>query len=308
MTIRCNCPKCGRVCGFKDEYANRRARCLHCDTKFIIPMPELSEPVVEIVEADPEGPLPGFYRAVFKESWKIFIQPESAVGLVLCIALTCFHFFIGDKDYSFDLPGLRFQGQIGWVCTFITAGYLLWYFIEIINLTTIDCDFLPEINVGDTFVFVGAAVKSIYFFFAAFAVAAIPAAVLLNGLAAVGLSFPWLDAPIVAAAFFMVPLLLSMMATGIAPWMLFRYDRLVVIIAKTIRPYLVTAAITLIAFVMIYLTVGYFIETTKETFPAALMLICRLAAVFAAMFAMRTIGLYVRHYFHCFPELKVPEY
>lgn len=308
MTISCNCPKCDRVCGFKDDYAGRRARCLHCDTKFIIPSPDDQHPVVEIAEVEPEGPLPGFYAAVFKDSWKIFVQKESAVGIVLCVALTCFHFFIGDKDYSFEVLGLMIQGQIGWVATFITAGYLLWYFIEIINLTTVDCDCLPEITIGDFFAFVYAAAKSIYCFFAAFVVAALPAAILLNVLAAIGLSFAWLNITIVAAAFLMVPMLLSMLACGIAPWLLFRYDRIVVIIIKTFRPYLVTAGITLVSFVLIFLTIGYFEETTEKTFPAALMLTGRLLAVFVTMFAMRTIGLYVRHYYESFPELKVPDY
>ncbi|MHC4553438.1 MAG: hypothetical protein ACYSUT_11855 [Planctomycetota bacterium] len=309
MTISCNCPKCERVCGFKDEYAGHRARCLHCDTKFIIPSPDdAMQHAVEIVEAEPEGPLPGFYEAVFKENWKIFAQKESVVGIILCIALTCFHFFIGDKDYSFRVPGLMIQGQIGWVTTFITAGYLLWYFIEIINVTTVDCDFLPEIDIGDFFAFVYAAAKSIYCFFAAFVVALLPAAILLNLLAAAHLSFPVLDVMIIITAFMMVPFLLSMLAANIAPWMLFRYDRIVVNITKSFRPYMVTAGITLFAFVLIFLTIGYFEETTQKTFPRALMLTGRLLAVFATIFAMRTIGLYIRHYYECFPELKVPEY
>ncbi len=307
MSISCECPKCGRVCGFKDDCAGRRARCLHCNTRFIIPHND-NEPPVELPDVEPEGPLPGFYQAVFKDSWKIFTQPESITGIVLCIALTCFHFVIGDKDYSFDVPGLRIQGQIGWVITVITAGYLLWYFIEIINITAIDCDFLPEIDVGDGFAFAWAAVKSIYFFVAAFAIAAVPAAIILNLLTVIGISFAWLDGAIVIAAMLMVPMILSMLACGIAPWMLFRYDRIVMIIIKTYRPYLTTSAVTLVSFLLIFLTVGYFAGESRDNPPRAIMITARLLAVFVTIFAMRTIGLYVRHYYECFPELKVPDY
>lgn len=306
MSIHCECPKCGRVCGFKDEYAGRRARCLHCDTKFIIP--EQGQLPVELSEVAAEEPLPGFYRAVFKESWTIFIQPESLVGIVLCIALTCFHFFIGDKDYSIELPGLRIPVVIGWITTVITAGYLLWYFIEIINLTWINCDFLPEIEVGDGFVFAWAVVKSIYFFIAAFAIAAVPAAVILNLLKVAGLSFRVLDGIVIMLSMLMVPMILSMLACGIAPWMLFRYDRIVMRIIETYRPYLTVAAITLVSFLLIFLTVGYFATESRGDPPRAVMLTARILAMFSTMFAMRAIGLYVRHYYHCFPEMKVPDY
>ncbi len=306
MSISCECPKCGRVCGFIDEYAGRRVRCLHCSTRFIIPAHDGEQ--IELPEVEPEGPLPGFYTAVFKESWQAFIQKESVTGIVLCIALTIFHFFIGDKDYSFDLPGLRFQGQIGWVVTIITAGYLLWYFIETINITANNCDFLPEIGIGDGFAFAGAVIKSIYFFIAPFAVAAIPAAIILNALSWIGLSFGWLDVVIITIAMIMVPINLSILACNIAPWMLFRYDRTILIISKSWRPYLMTTGITLVSFLLIFLTVGYFATDTKENPAAAIMLPARILTVFVALFAMRTIGLYARHYFHCFPELEVPEY
>ena len=111
MTLRCHCPECGRVCGFKDACAGRRARCLHCNGRFIIPAGD-DEPARPVTAPPPE-PLPGFYHAVLRETWTVFVQPESRTGLILCAALTAFHFFIGDTDYSVSLPGFRLQAPLG---------------------------------------------------------------------------------------------------------------------------------------------------------------------------------------------------
>lgn len=308
MTISCTCPKCGQVCAFKDGFAGRRARCLKCDTRFIIPAGDGDS--TESLPEEPDGPLPGFYSAVLNENANAFVQRESLPGIIICITLTCFHFFIGDKDYSLDLPGFRLPLFVGWIVTAITAGYLLWYFIETINETACGCDFLPDISMGSGFAFIGQAVKSIYFFVAAFAIALIPAFLLINGLNMLGISYAWLEITITLLSMITVPLILSMLACGIAPWMLFRFDRIAVIIAKTARPYLLTAVVTVVSFLLIYLTVGFFAtQSDADTAPpAALMLAARIIAVFCSLFAMRTIGLYVRHYYSCFPELKIPEY
>ena len=306
MTISCKCPKCGQLCGFKDIYAGHRARCLQCSTAFIIP--EQDGDVGQSLPQEPAGPLPGFYKAVLKENFKAFIQRESIIGLVLCIALTCFHFFIGDKDYSISLPGFRLPLFVGWVVTFITAGYLLWYCVETINTTAFECDFLPDIYIGDGFAFVKEIAKSIYFFIVAFAIALIPAAIMINLLDAIGVSWQWLNTTILILSLTTVPMVLSMLACGIAPWMLFRFDRIFVIITKTLGPYMLTTAITVFAFSLVFLTVGFFATHSEMTPSAAVMLTARLVAVFSTLFAMRTIGLYARHYFDCFPELKVPEY
>ena len=306
MTISCTCPKCGQLCGFKDVYAGHRARCLQCNTAFIIP--EQDGNVGQTVPVKPDSPLPGFYAAVLKENAKAFFQRESIMGLVLCTVLTGFHFFIGNKDYSFSLPGFRPPLFIGWVVTFITAGYLLWYFVEIINTTAFECDFLPDIDIGSGFSFVKEIAKSIYFFIVAFAIALIPAVIMINLLDAIDIAWQWLNASIMILSLTSVPMVLSMLACGIAPWMLFRFDRIFVIIAKTFAPYMLTTVITVFAFILVYLTIGFF-ATHSDTIPFTIFkLTARLIAVFLTLFAMRTIGLYARHFFGCFPELKIPEY
>lgn len=297
MTISCPCPKCGRICGFKDVYAGRRARCLSCQTRFIIPAAD-GEPAADIPD-QPAEPLPGFYRAVLKDNIRAFFQPESLFGIIICITLTAFHFFLGDRDYSVSLPGFRLPGFVGWIVTAVTAGYLLWYYMETINESAFGCDTLPDIFSGGGFAFIGEAVKSIYCFAVAFVIALVPAFVIINLLNAAGIAWQPLEIAVVAVCLTGVPLVLAMLALGIAPWMLFRFDRIAVIIVKTFRPYCLTAAVTLAALLLVALTVGFF-AASESAPPAPLML--------AGLFAMRTIGLYARHYFPQFPELKVPEY
>lgn len=306
MTISCTCPKCDQVCGFKDDYAGRRARCLACGTRFTIPLQ--SSVATEPVPDEPEGPLPGFYGAVFRHTPSAFVQRESLGGVIFCIALTGFHFFLGDRDYSFSLPGFRMPLFVGWIVTFVTAGYLLWYFIETIRETADGCDFLPDIAIGGGFAFVGQAAKSIYIFVVAFAVPLIPAALLLLLLAELGLDTPWLQIPITAACLLAAPLVLAILACEAPPWMLLRIDRLAVIIVRTAGPYLLTAAVTLTAFLLVFVTLGYFAAAPGNTPHPVLMLTARIAAVFVTLAAMRTIGLYARHYFTQFGELNPPEY
>lgn len=302
MTITCTCPKCGRFCGFKDSHAGRQARCLACNNHFIVP--DNDGQTARLVKPKPEAPLPNFYRAVLADNFKNFIQKENLSGIILCIALTCFHFFIGDTDYSFTLGGFRPPLFVGWVVTFCCAGYLLWYFMETINTTTVGNDFLPEIFIGGGFVFIGEAIKSIYLFVAAFAISAIPGAALIVLLGKIGASYPWLNITILMLSLSTLPMILCMLGSGVAPWKVFRYDLIVRVIIKTLRPYVLIALITFIALFVVYFTIGFFATNPDITRPnIPIMLALRLGAVFVMLFAMRAIGLYARHYLCCFPEL-----
>ena len=302
MTITCTCPKCDRFCGFKDAHAGRQVRCLACNSHFIVP--DHDGQTARLLKPEPEAALSGFYRAALVDNFKAFIQKESLFGIILCIALTCFHFFAGNEDYSFTIGGFRPPLAIGWVVTFCCAGYLLWYFMETINTTTVGNDFLPEISIGTGFVFIGEAVKSIYLFIVAFAIAAIPGAALTALLEKLGVSYPPLNMIIITLSLSMLPMILCMLGSGVAPWNVFRYDRIIRVIAKTFGPYVLSAMITFIALFAVYSTIGFFATNPDINRPGIpIMLSLRLGAVFTMLFAMRTIGLYARHYYRCFPDI-----
>jgi hypothetical protein len=302
MTISCMCPQCGRVCGFKDVYAGRKARCLACSTRFIIPAADGS--AARPVPDEPQEPLPGFFRAVLRDTFSVFAQKESLFGIILCIALTCFHFFAGNKDFSYTMGRFRPPLAVGWVVTFCCAGYLLWYCMEIINTTIMDNDFLPEIFIGEGFAFLIESAKSIYLFIAAVVITALPGSAITALLETVGVSHTGLNTAIVLLSLLMFPMMLCMLGSGVAPWKLFRYDLIIRIIVKTFMPYLLTAVVTVAALFAIYLTIGFFAQDVKTgLLTVSVLLTARLTAVFVLLFAMRTIGLYARHYLGCFPDL-----
>lgn len=285
---------------------SRRARCLACSTHFIIPLQDGQK--AARVDSQPLAPLEGFYRKVFRGTALAFIQKESLFGIILCVTLTTFHFITGDLDYSFSLPGFRTQLFIGWIATFICAGYLLWYFMETVNVTIMENDILPEIFIGSGFAFIGESIKSIYLFVAAFAVAAIPGAAVTTLLEKFGVSNKPLELAIFLLSMTMLPMMLGMLGSGVPPWKLFRYDLIVRIMIKCFKPYLLTGIITFASLLSVYLTIGFFSTTPSMSKPLALlMLLGRLVAVFMMIFAMRTIGLFALHYYPCFPSLtKTP--
>lgn len=72
MTIEFNCPKCGALVAFDSKHAGKRAKCLACGQRFLIPSQSFQKPEKAEPEAEPkEDPIPGFYRAVFIDSWRI---------------------------------------------------------------------------------------------------------------------------------------------------------------------------------------------------------------------------------------------
>ena len=85
-------------------------------------------------------PVPGFYRAVFIDSLKLFVRPQNATGLVFVTAAVCFKFFTGHTDYSFTMGAFRVQAPVGWVVTLSAWGCLFWYYMEIICTTANDTD------------------------------------------------------------------------------------------------------------------------------------------------------------------------
>ncbi len=78
MTISFRCPYCKSLCAFDDKYKGRRAKCLACQKKFIIP--EKSDVKPEKVKEKnkiAQKPKKGFYKAVFKDSWSAIFSQES---------------------------------------------------------------------------------------------------------------------------------------------------------------------------------------------------------------------------------------
>ena len=152
MTIQFHCPKCGSLIAFTDKHAGQTAKCLTCGQKQIIPeksgqTPQKVEPKVE-----PEFPLPGFYHAVFVDSWKIFFDKDNLTAIVFVIAVVCFKFFSAG---TFCL---------GYFVYFAAWGYLFGFYLQIINETATSSDKLPEIEMGTSITFLFHIIKPIFIF------------------------------------------------------------------------------------------------------------------------------------------------
>jgi len=93
MTIQFNCPKCKALIAFADKHAGRSARCLTCGQQLVIPAKNGQTPQIIEPRTEPEAPLPGFYRAVFVDSWKMFFDRDNLTAIVFVIAAVCFKFF-----------------------------------------------------------------------------------------------------------------------------------------------------------------------------------------------------------------------
>jgi hypothetical protein len=94
MTITFYCPNCDELIAFEDKHIGKRARCQSCGLVLIIP--EQSNEIPETIESEvPKAePIEGFYRALFVDTWKIFVDWQNVTPLVFVIALVCFKFFL----------------------------------------------------------------------------------------------------------------------------------------------------------------------------------------------------------------------
>ena len=73
MTIEFNCPNCDELIAFDSKHAGKRARCLSCGQLFTIPQKSCEKAEkIKPEQKEKTAPLPGFYNAVFIESFKIF--------------------------------------------------------------------------------------------------------------------------------------------------------------------------------------------------------------------------------------------
>jgi hypothetical protein len=303
MTIQFHCPNCNALIAFDNKHIGKRARCLTCGQVFIIPsreneIPQKIEPKIEKGQV-----LPGFYRAVFIDSWKIFINSNNATALVFVAAAVCFKFFTGHTDYSFDVGDRRFQAPIGQIVTIAAWGALLWYYMEIIYSTAFDTEDLPEVYVGGFFGFLWNIVKSICTFFIALVIVLLPCVIALVISNKIGVEWLVLSHVLAIAGLFAFPMAILILSVGRDITMLFRPDYIVWPVVRAFGPYLVTVAFFLLACqLQLWLEVrGYGRLLGSGKTVIGLHLLANLGVQVIAIIAMRSIGLFHRHYSPHFP-------
>lgn len=291
MTIQFNCPNCNAVIAFDDKHCGKRARCTTCGQIFIIPSKSYETPKKVKPPKEKGQPIPGFYRAVFVNNWKLFIDPENATSLVFVVAAVCFKFFLG--------KGICCMNYISYV---VVWGWLLGFYLNIIYDTAYEIDKLPEIYLGTSITFLWYVIKPFFLFFCTMAAMQLPFIITLVLLKDKGLTYEnmWqghtslhlLLQGLLLLGLFLFPIAILTTAVG-GDITMFRPDYFLVPVFRAFTPYIVAVAL---------LTAAAFLETqtTQYSGPAfattAVDLTLNFAVQIVAIIAMRSIGLFYRHY------------
>ena len=297
MTIRFNCPNCNELIAFADKYIGRQARCASCRQRFIIPteskqIPKKVEPPAEKAE-----PLPGFYRAVLVDNWKIFFRPQNVTGLVFVIAAVCFKFFTGHTDYSFTMGMFRVIAPTGLIVTLSVWGCLFWYYMEIINMTANETDELPDVDMDGFFGFIWNVIKSLSIFSIGLLAVLVPSFIYVLITGSTGIVSHALS----LVGLFAFPMAVLIFSTAPEVLMVFRQDYIYKPIAKAFRPYLLVAGLFLLVWELQLRIIGYGKLIGSGYFVIGLHLLANLAVQALAIVTMRSIGLFYRHYSFLLP-------
>ncbi|MHC4426138.1 MAG: hypothetical protein ACYSYV_08585 [Planctomycetota bacterium] len=296
MTIQFNCPNCDSVIGFDDKHCGKRARCTTCGQRFIIPSKDDEKPKKVGPPKEEGESLPGFYREVFVDSRKLFTTPENVTGLVFIATAVCFKFFVARMNYTMTIPGrsasFDFPLPIGHVLNAAAWGFLFWYYMEIVYSTAFELEKLPDVIVGGVSGLFWRIVKSVYTFFIALFVVELPFLIAAVILSVMEVELPVLLYVFAFAGLFLFPMAVLTAAVGRDLTML-RPDYLLVPVFRAFMPYIVVAAL---------LAAAALLQTQASQYAAQGFagatghLLLNLAVQAVALIAMRSTGLFYRHY------------
>jgi hypothetical protein len=291
MTIEFNCPKCGALIAFGSRHAGKRAKCLTCGQPLIIPAASFEKPKKLEVEPEFEAePIPGFCRAVFLDSWKLFARPQNATTLVFVAAVVCFKFFLAGACC------------VNYLATFVIWGWLFGFYLNVIYRTAIDDDMLPEIELGTSVTFVLYVLGPFFVFFytlflvelpflIAFALARGQGVTLQNFWSDFGALHLFLQALLVLGLF-LFPAAILTTAVG-KDFTLLRPDYLLAPVFKAFFPYVIPVLLLAAACFTEWHTSQY---TGANPITTAKHLALNLTVQVVAIIAIRSIGLFYRHY------------
>ena len=296
MTIRFNCPSCNELIAFADEHRGKRAHCMTCGQQFVIPSGDKQKTKKIKSPKERAEPLPGFYRAVFIDSRRLFTNQENVTGLVFIALAVFLKFFMAGKNYTLTIPGQAFVFNIpipiGHVLHVAAWGFIFWYYMEMIYSTAFEQEKLPDVIVGGFKGLLWRIAKSVYIFLIMLLVVELPYLI-------TALISSWMDAELPVLLYvlmfgglFLFPVAILTVAVG-RDLMMLRPDYLLIPIFRAFGPYLVTAVLLGAAAVLQIHARQY-----SEQFHTAAIghLLLNLAVQVIALIAMRSIGLFFRHY------------
>jgi hypothetical protein len=287
VTIQFYCPKCDTIIAFDRKHCGKRARCTTCGQLFIIPSEDFETPQKIETKVKRTYPLPGFYQAIFVDSWKLFIDSDNATTLIFVLAAVLFKFLLG--------TGICCMNIISFV---VVWGWLLGFYMNIIYETASEIDNLPEIHLGTSLTFLWYIFKPLCIFLWTMAVVQIPFVIafgLLQNRGLVGDNMQQMGiVPLLLfiLGLFLFPVAILTVAVG-KDITLLRPDYLFKPVARAFGPYLVVVTL-LVATGIIEMQTRSF--TGINLAADAVHLVLDLIAQVIAILAMRAIGLFYRHY------------
>jgi DNA-directed RNA polymerase subunit RPC12/RpoP len=291
MTIEFNCPHCGALMAFDSKHAGRRVKCFTCGQKCLIPARSFEK--AEKVAPDPkprEDPIPGFYRAVFLDNWRVFFRRESVTPLAFVIAVVCFRFFLAEACC------------LNYLSSFIIWGWLFGFYLSVIHLTAQDEDVLPEIDIGTSVTFLWHVLEPMFIFSYTLFLVELPFIITLSLARSHGITYNlvWsghtplhlLLQVFQIGGLFLFPAAILTLAVG-QDFTLLRPDYLLAPLWRAFVPYL-TVVLLLVATCFVEMrTIQY---TRTDQFITAKHLGLNLLVQVLAILSMRSIGLLYRHY------------
>ena len=296
MTIRFNCPSCNELIAFADKHSGKRAHCTTCGQQFIIPSGDKGKTKKIKSPKERAVPLPGFYRAVFVDSRRLFTNQENITGMVFIAAAVCLKFFTAGMNYTITLVGeamsIDLPIPIGHVLHVSAWGFIFWYYMEIIYSTAFEQEKLPDVIVGGFKGLLWRIAKTVYIFIIMLFVVELPYLVAVLISSRIDAEWPVLLYALMFAGLFLFPVAILTMAVGKDLTML-RPDYFLIPIFRAFWPYLVTAVL-LGAVVVLQIYAKQYSGQSPAAATGYLLL--NLAVQFIALIAMRSIGLFFRHY------------
>jgi len=301
MTIKFNCPKCDALIAFDSKHCGKRARCQSCGQLLIIPSKEDEKPKIIQPKIEKGDPIPGFYRAVFINSWKIFTTRNNATPLAFVAVLVCIKFFLGHLRVTIIVPlliaTLEFCLPLGIILTILTWVGLVWYYMQIIYSTAFEAEELPQVHLESLPGLVWNILKLMYIFFIMLFVVELPYIIAAVITRKIGVEWPVFLTILKFGGLFFYPMAMLTVAIGKDLTML-RPDYILIPVFRAFKPYLVVAALLITYSVLVLeMQTKQFAGFAKETFLSTTgNLFFNLALQVIAIITMRSIGLFYRHY------------
>lgn len=297
MTIVFNCPECNSVCAFKDIYVGRKAKCLKCNQVFIIPQNE-NEKIIKIKPPkEYDQPLPGYYEAVLKKSWRAIFNFKSLPVLVFIAFITAIKFYTFHMNYAIPFFSIVIYLPIGWIFAFFVYGGLFWCYAEIVRETAFDVEALPEISFGQGMVgYIATAFKTLYAFTMAIFIVLLPAIIFKSIFKAVGVESKWTILPFFLLAAFLFPMAIMIVTISRDLTLLARPVYFFTPIKKAFRHYSFLTVLFLFALFLQEVSPSYKDVMERSSGVIYANLLAAITIQIPAVVSMRAAGLFYRHF------------